>query len=91
MLDVKRVDILFSFVSLQLDVVLNGLGKWKGRNLLSCLTVVKGEFDALLPWPCNLKADIILRNQSRDSASVGLQNETDFVAKQTHTIHILSF
>lgn len=54
----------------QLDVLLNGLGTWKGRNMLACLNVVKGEWDALLQWPCKLRADIILRNQSDDRVSV---------------------
>lgn len=58
----------------QLDVLLNGLGTWKGRNMLACLNVVKGEWDALLQWPCRLRADIILRNQSDDRASVCLLN-----------------
>lgn len=47
--------------SLRLDVHLNGIGTWKNRNLIACLTVVDGEYDTILPWPCKLKADIILR------------------------------
>lgn len=57
-------------IFLQLDVLLNGLGTWKGRNMLACLNVVKGEWDALQQWPCKLRADIILRNQSDDPSSV---------------------
>ncbi|KAL7032129.1 hypothetical protein ACKWTF_007230 [Chironomus riparius] len=49
--------------SLRLDVYLNGIGTWKNRNLIACLTVVNGDYDTLLPWPCKLKADIILREQ----------------------------
>ena len=49
--------------SLRLDVYLNGIGTWKNRNLIACLTVVNGDYDTLLPWPCKLKADIILRDQ----------------------------
>ena len=48
---------------LQLDVSLNGIGTWKGRNIIACLTVVYGEWDRLLVWPCKLQADIILRDQ----------------------------
>lgn len=48
---------------LRLDVFLNGIGTWKNRNLIVCLAVVNGEYDTLLPWPCKLKADIILRDQ----------------------------
>lgn len=58
--------------ALRLDVYLNGIGTWKNRNLIACLTVVNGEFDTLLPWPCKLKADIILRDQPED-----LNNATD--------------
>lgn len=58
--------------ALRLDVFLNGIGTWKNRNLIACLTVVNGEYDTLLPWPCKLKADIILRDQPED-----LNNATD--------------
>lgn len=58
--------------ALRLDVFLNGIGTWKNRNLIACLTVVAGEYDTLLPWPCKLKADIILRDQPED-----LNNATD--------------
>lgn len=61
--------------TLRLDVYLNGIGTWKNRNMIACLTVVNGEYDTLLPWPCKLKADIILRDQPDD-----LNNATD-VAK----------
>ncbi|XP_037028600.1 TNF receptor-associated factor 1 [Bradysia coprophila] len=49
--------------TLRLDVSLNGIGTWKGRNIIACLTVVNGEWDRLLVWPCKLQADIILRDQ----------------------------
>lgn len=62
--------IIFFLIFFQLDVLLNGLGTWKGRNMLACLNVVKGEWDALLQWPSKLRADIILRNQSDDPSSV---------------------
>lgn len=52
--------------ALRLDVHLNGIGTWKNRNLIACLSVVNGDFDTLLPWPCKLKADIILRDQPDD-------------------------
>lgn len=47
--------------TLRLDVHLNGIGTWKNRNLIACLTVVEGDYDTILPWPCKLKADIVLR------------------------------
>ncbi|XP_031627898.1 TNF receptor-associated factor 5-like [Contarinia nasturtii] len=68
--------------ALRLDVVLNGLGKWKGRNMLAGLMVIPGEWDALLRWPCKLKADIILRNQSGDSANI---SKTIVVKRQDGT------
>lgn len=52
--------------ALRLDVHLNGIGTWKNRNMIACLSVVSGDFDTLLPWPCKLKADIILREQPDD-------------------------
>lgn len=52
--------------TLRLDVYLNGIGTWKNRNLIACLTVVNGDYDTLLPWPCKLTADIILRDQPED-------------------------
>lgn len=61
-----HVDI-FAF---QLDLILNGIGKWKGRNMLAGLSVVPGEWDPLLQWPCRLKADIILRDLSGALVSI---------------------
>jgi TNF receptor-associated factor 3 len=58
--------------SLRLDVYLNGIGTWKNRNLIACLTVVNGEYDTLLPWPCKIVADVTLRDQPED-----LNNATD--------------
>ncbi|ALC49159.1 Traf-like [Drosophila busckii] len=50
--------------ALRLDIYLNGKGTWKGRNLIACLNVLSGEYDPLLPWPCRLQAEIIIRDQS---------------------------
>lgn len=52
--------------ALRLDVHLNGIGTWKNRNLIACLTVVNGDFDTLLPWPCKIKVDVTLRDQPED-------------------------
>lgn len=65
-----RLDFWFRVFELQLDVALNGFGTWKDRNMLACLTVVAGEWDTLLPWPCKLQADIILRDQTADASEV---------------------
>lgn len=45
---------------------LNGVGTWKGRNIIAALTIVPGEYDTLLVWPCKIEADIILRDQAKD-------------------------
>lgn len=34
--------------------------------MIACLNVVPGEYDTLLPWPCKLEADIILKDQPPD-------------------------
>lgn len=51
---------------MQLDVSLNGIGTWKGRNIIATLTIVPGEFDPLLKWPVKIEAEIVLRDQSAD-------------------------
>lgn len=65
--------------ALRLDVHLNGIGTWKNRNLIACLTVVNGDFDTLLSWPCKLKADIIIRDQPDNL------NEATDITKQVIT------
>ncbi|XP_055371368.1 TNF receptor-associated factor 5 [Condylostylus longicornis] len=55
--------------TLRLDVFLNGIGNWKGRNIIACLNVIPGEFDTLLSWPCKLQADIILKDQTYNEDS----------------------
>lgn len=59
---------LTGFISsaLQLEVHLNGVGTWKGRNIIAALTIVPGEYDTLLVWPCKIEADIILRDQPHE-------------------------
>lgn len=53
--------------TLRLDVYLNGRGTWRGRNVLACLSVVSGgQWDALLTWPCKLRAEIRIREQPTD-------------------------
>lgn len=56
--------------SLRMDLLLDGFGTWKGRNILACITVISGEWDSLLSWPCRLNADIILRDQPDDITMV---------------------
>ena len=81
--------------ALRLDVHLNGIGTWKNRNLIACLTVVHGDFDTLLPWPCKLKADIILRDQPDDLSQatditklVITKKRNDKLEYQNQFIHI---
>ncbi|CAG9763029.1 unnamed protein product [Ceutorhynchus assimilis] len=41
---------------------INGLKKWKNRYALACIHVLKGEYDALLTWPCTIEGTITLRD-----------------------------
>lgn len=52
---------------------MNGKGNFKGRNILACINVLHGEYDPLLPWPCRLRADLIIRDQPGN-----LENAVDF-------------
>lgn len=45
---------------------MNGIGTWKGRNIIAELTMVAGEYDTLLTWPCKIEADLVLRDQPMD-------------------------
>lgn len=81
--------------ALRLDIHLNGIGTWKNRNLIACLTVVNGDYDTLLPWPCKLKADIIVRDQPDDlndavdiTKLVITKKRNDKIEYQNQFIHI---
>ncbi|XP_055913416.1 TNF receptor-associated factor 3 [Eupeodes corollae] len=52
--------------TLRVELYLNGKGSWKGRNIIACLNVIPGEYDPLLPWPCKLQADVLIRDQNPD-------------------------
>lgn len=65
---------------------MNGIGNWKGRNLIACLTVVNGEYDTLLPWPCKLEADIILRDQPENLNDSNNFYKTIFVKKKNENM-----
>lgn len=41
---------------------MNGLKKWKDRYALLCLHVLKGDFDMVLKWPCNIEGTVVLRD-----------------------------
>ncbi|XP_059617427.1 TNF receptor-associated factor 3 [Phlebotomus argentipes] len=49
--------------TMRLEVFLNGIGTWKGRNIIACVSIVPGEYDTLLPWPVRIEAEITLRDQ----------------------------
>ena len=81
--------------ALRLDVYLNGIGTWKNRNLIACLSVVSGEYDTLLSWPCRLTADIILRDQPDDLSNaidviklITTKKRNDKFEYQNQYIHI---
>ncbi|XP_049792400.1 TNF receptor-associated factor 3 [Schistocerca nitens] len=52
---------------LRLEVHLNGVGHWKGRNMIVGLQVLPGDWDALLPQPFNRKVSVTLRDQTPNS------------------------
>lgn len=49
--------------TLRVELLLNGKGRWKNRNMIGCVRAVDGEWDALLEWPCILRASVTLRSQ----------------------------
>lgn len=65
--------------NLRMDLLLNGFGTWKGKNILACVTVIPGEWDSLLSWPCRLNADIILRDQT-DDITIVISNSIEFIS-----------
>lgn len=67
--------------SLRMDLLLDGFGTWKGRNILACVTVIPGEWDSLLSWPCRLNTDIILRDQTDDITMV-ISNISAYIVGQ---------
>ncbi|KAG7304671.1 hypothetical protein JYU34_010017 [Plutella xylostella] len=52
--------------TLKAEVNLNGIGKWKGRNITGTVRLVGGPYDPLLQWPCQLTVNIILKDQAAD-------------------------
>ncbi|GAB0089765.1 TNF receptor-associated factor 3 [Sergentomyia squamirostris] len=72
--------------TLRLDVFLNGIGTWKGRNIIACLSIVPGEYDMLLPFPVRIDAEITLRDQPENLSEA--QNITKFlVAKRKNDVY----
>lgn len=56
----------------KVEAYFNGKGRWKGRHLIMTLQVLKGEYDQILEWPCNLDTTIILRDQSSNKSEVSI-------------------
>ncbi|KAF2902847.1 hypothetical protein ILUMI_03341 [Ignelater luminosus] len=46
----------------RLQIYLNGIKKWKGRHMIACIHVLKGEYDLLLKWPCFIEGTMVLRD-----------------------------
>ncbi|XP_030379329.1 TNF receptor-associated factor 3 [Scaptodrosophila lebanonensis] len=79
--------------ALRLDIYLNGKGTWKGRNLIACLNVLPGEYDPLLPWPCRLQAEVIIRDQAGAEAqdyvkTVQVRKKSDDFIQSNQYFHI---
>ncbi|XP_052900949.1 TNF receptor-associated factor 3 [Anopheles moucheti] len=51
---------------LQVEVGLDGIGNWRGRNMVIGVVVQPGPYDTLLKWPCRLNATLILHDQADD-------------------------
>ncbi|KAK4886138.1 hypothetical protein RN001_002409 [Aquatica leii] len=47
---------------IRVQVFLNGIKKWKGRHMIACLHVLKGEYDLLLKWPCYIEGTLTLKD-----------------------------
>lgn len=41
---------------------MDGLKKWKGRHALIGVHVLKGEYDLLQKWPCQIEGNIIVHD-----------------------------
>ncbi|XP_047136091.1 TNF receptor-associated factor 4 isoform X2 [Hydra vulgaris] len=49
---------------LSMQIYLNGLGKYRGTNILLFLNIIKGEYDSLLEWPFTKMVKLSLLDQS---------------------------
>ena len=48
---------------LRAEAFLNGLGQGKGTHLSLYVVIMKGEYDAILPWPFQQRVDFVLIDQ----------------------------
>ncbi|XP_057300897.1 uncharacterized protein LOC130635558 [Hydractinia symbiolongicarpus] len=51
---------------LRAEAFLNGLGQGKGSHLSLYVVIMKGEYDAILPWPFKQNVDFFLMDQDDD-------------------------
>eukprot|EP00111_Clytia_hemisphaerica_P013505 TCONS_00039697-protein len=54
---------------LRAEAFLNGLGQGKGSHLSLYVVIMKGEYDAILPWPFKQNVDFVLIDQDDDKAN----------------------
>ncbi|CAH2088393.1 unnamed protein product [Euphydryas editha] len=74
--------------TLKAEVNLNGIGKWKGRNITSTVRLVTGPYDALLEWPCSLSVNIILKDQpAKRSQAMDIVKSLDLRRKSSSKRH----
>ncbi|XP_058826542.1 uncharacterized protein LOC131686588 isoform X1 [Topomyia yanbarensis] len=64
--------------TLRLEASLNGIGTWRGRNLIVGLIVVSGYYDNLLEWPCTIVGTVTLRDQPPAATSTVDRRSKDF-------------
>lgn len=54
---------------LRAEAFLNGLGQGKGSHLSLYVVIMKGEYDAILPWPFKQNVDFVLMDQDDDKSN----------------------
>ncbi|XP_055522781.1 TNF receptor-associated factor 1 isoform X1 [Wyeomyia smithii] len=69
--------------TLRLEASLNGIGTWRGRNLIVGLIVINGFYDNLLEWPCVLSGTVTLRDQP-DSGGARVDFCKAILARRKH-------
>ncbi|XP_065076400.1 TNF receptor-associated factor 5-like [Ochlerotatus camptorhynchus] len=70
--------------TLRLEASLNGVGTWRGRNMIVGLVVVGGYYDNLLEWPCVLSGMIALRDQPQDRSKAAVDYSRSILARRKH-------
>ncbi|XP_053668853.1 TNF receptor-associated factor 3 [Anopheles marshallii] len=82
--------------TLQVEVDLNGVGPYRGRNMSAGVLVLSGPYDALLNWPCRFNATFILHDQCADRSTahnitkpfiVRQRNRQDGCNQYVHVLH----